>query len=76
MQDRAMTWAEVARRLAAARNYWLGTTTVSGAPHAAPVWGVVAGETLYLSASGAPSRPVTSRPTRGLSFTWKAARTS
>src|SRR5260370_5890910 len=48
MQDRAMTWAEVARRLAAARNYWLGTTTVSGAPHAAPVWGVVAGETLYL----------------------------
>src|SRR6266853_6414927 len=48
MQDRAMTWAEVARRLAAARNYWLGTTTVSGAPHAAPVWGVVTGETLYL----------------------------
>jgi hypothetical protein len=43
-----MTWAEIARRLAPARNYWLGTTTVSGAPHAAPVWGVVAGETLYL----------------------------
>ena len=34
-----MTWAEVAERLSAARTYWLGTTTVSGAPHAAPVWG-------------------------------------
>ena len=32
----------------AARNYWLDTTLPSGAPHAAPVWGVVAGETLYL----------------------------
>ena len=35
-------------RLAASRNYWLGTTLPSGAPHAAPVWGVVAGQTLYL----------------------------
>jgi hypothetical protein len=43
-----MTWAEVAGKLAAARSYWVGTTTVSGAPHAAPVWGAVTGETLYL----------------------------
>ena len=43
-----MTWAEVADRLAAARTYWLGTTTGSGAPHAAPVWGAVTGGTLYL----------------------------
>ena len=43
-----MDWPEVATRLAASRNYWLGTTTPSGAPHAAPVWGVVAGQTLYL----------------------------
>ena len=35
-------------RLAGSRNYWLGTTSPSGAPHAAPVWGVVLGETLYL----------------------------
>ena len=42
-----MTWAEVAERLSAARTYWLGTPTVSGAPHAAPVWGVVTGGTLY-----------------------------
>jgi Pyridoxamine 5'-phosphate oxidase len=48
MRDRTMTWAEVAGRLSAARNYWLGTTSPSGAPHAAPVWGVVTGETLYL----------------------------
>jgi PPOX class probable F420-dependent enzyme len=43
-----MTWAEVAGRLSKARTYWLGTTTPSGAPHAAPVWGAVTGQTLYL----------------------------
>jgi len=43
-----MEWAEVAARLAASRNYWLGTTSRSGAPHAAPVWGVVVGQTLHL----------------------------
>jgi PPOX class probable F420-dependent enzyme len=48
MQDDTMTWTEVSARLAAARTYWLGSTTPSGAPHAAPVWGVVTGETLYL----------------------------
>jgi len=43
-----MTWIEVADRLAEARTYWLASTTPSGAPHAAPVWGVVTGETLHL----------------------------
>jgi len=46
--DDALSWAEVAARRAVARNYWLCTTLPSGAPHAAPVWGVVAGGTLYL----------------------------
>ncbi len=48
MQAGAMTWDEIARRLSAARTYWLATTLPSGAPHAAPVWGVVCGQTLYL----------------------------
>ena len=48
MADGGMTWAEVARRLAAARTYWMCSTTAFGAPHAAPVWGVVTGGTLYL----------------------------
>ena len=48
MADGSMTWTEVAERLSAARSYWLGSTTASGAPHAAPVWGVVIRETLYL----------------------------
>jgi Pyridoxamine 5'-phosphate oxidase len=43
-----MTWAEVADRLASARTYWLATTTPAGAPHAAPVWGVVTDGTLYV----------------------------
>jgi nitroimidazol reductase NimA-like FMN-containing flavoprotein (pyridoxamine 5'-phosphate oxidase superfamily) len=46
--DDSLTWVEVSARLAAARNCWLSTTTSSGAPHAAPVWGVVTGQNLYL----------------------------
>ena len=44
----ALSWAEVAARLAAARTYWLSATMPGGAPHAAPVWGVVIESTLYL----------------------------
>jgi len=39
---------DVAERLAASRNYWLGTTNADGSPHATPVWGVVVNGTLYL----------------------------
>ncbi len=46
--DDALSWPDVAARLATARNYWLCTTMPSGAPHAAPVWGVVTDGTLYL----------------------------
>jgi len=46
--DDTVSWPEVAARLAAARSYWLCTTMPSGAPHAAPVWGVVTNHTLYL----------------------------
>jgi hypothetical protein len=46
MQNGTMTWAEIAERLSAPRQYWLSTTTPSGAPHAAPVWGAVTEETL------------------------------
>lgn len=48
MRYDTMTWAEVAGRLSGARSYWLGSTTPSGAPHAAPVWGAVTDGTLYL----------------------------
>ncbi len=46
--DDTVSWPEVAARLAAARSYWLCTIMPSGAPHAAPVWGVVTNHTLYL----------------------------
>lgn len=35
------TWEEIACRLEDARNYWLVTVGPQGAPHAAPVWGVL-----------------------------------
>jgi len=44
---REMAWRHIAARLASARNYWLGTTAAGGAPHAAPVWGVVVDEQFY-----------------------------
>ena len=42
-----MDWSEVAEMLASWRNYWVCTTTADGAPHAAPVWGVVVDEVLF-----------------------------
>ena len=71
-----MTWTEVAERLAVARASGWEDTTASGAPHAAPVWGVVTGETLYLYSERSTVNRRTSRPTRGWSCTWKAARWS
>jgi Pyridoxamine 5'-phosphate oxidase len=47
MQNGTMTWAEIAERLSAPRQYWLNTTTPADTPHSAPVWGVVTEETLY-----------------------------
>jgi PPOX class probable F420-dependent enzyme len=44
----ALTWSVVAALLAPSRNYWLGTTRPDGSPHAAPVWGVVVDEVLYV----------------------------
>jgi hypothetical protein len=44
----ALTWDEIAERLSAPRIYWLHSTTRAGAPHAAPVWGVVVDRRFYL----------------------------
>lgn len=38
--DDLMPWTVVAERIAAARNYWLATTTDAGRPHLRPVDGV------------------------------------
>jgi general stress protein 26 len=44
----ALSWHEIADRLAGPRIYWLHTTTPSGAPHAVPVWGAVVDERFYV----------------------------
>src|SRR4029077_18323417 len=33
-----LDWEETAARFAAAKNYWIGTASASGRPHAMPVW--------------------------------------
>jgi len=42
-----LDWAWVSERMAASRNYWIGSTRPDGRPHAAPVWGIWLDETLY-----------------------------
>ena len=44
----AVDWDVVAARLGSARSYWVATTSPSGEPHTAPVWGVVLEGDLYL----------------------------
>lgn len=34
-----MKWADVEKKLATSRNYWICTTRADGRPHAMPVWG-------------------------------------
>jgi len=43
-----LSWGEVADRLSLAPTFWLHTTGRTGAPDAAPVWGVIVDERLYL----------------------------
>ena len=35
-----LDWEPIAARFAAARNYWVGSASSKGRPHAMPVWGV------------------------------------
>jgi PPOX class probable F420-dependent enzyme len=45
---RDIDWSQVVARLVEPRNYWLTSIARDGAPHAAPVWGVVVADVLYL----------------------------
>jgi general stress protein 26 len=39
-EEGMLEWSWADERLAASRNYWIGTSSEDGAPSAAPVWGV------------------------------------
>jgi hypothetical protein len=43
-----MPWSFVLDRLRRARNYWVSTVRPDGRPHAAPIWGVLVEDDLYL----------------------------
>jgi pyridoxine/pyridoxamine 5'-phosphate oxidase len=44
----AGAWDDVARRIAASRNYWIASTRPDGRPHVMPVWGIwLDGELLF-----------------------------
>ena len=42
-----LAWGHAEERLEGSRNYWIVTTRRDGRPHAAPVWGVWVGGSLY-----------------------------
>ena len=46
-------WEPIAARFAASKNYWIGTASKSGKPHAMPVWGVWLGDRFAFSTSPA-----------------------
>jgi len=48
-------WSRVEEALAGARNYWIGTVTPKGRPHAAPVWVIWLNGSVYFS-TGKDSR--------------------
>ncbi len=50
-ESKWLTWEWVQHQMTGARNYWVGSTLPDGAPHAAPVWGVWANDTLYFATS-------------------------
>ncbi len=45
--DALLPWSWVVERMTRARNYWVGTTKPSGAPHVMPVWGVWVDDAFY-----------------------------
>jgi hypothetical protein len=50
-EEGMLPWSHVCQRMENARNYWIGTTSPAGQPHATPVWGVWLDETLYFDGS-------------------------
>lgn len=47
--DGMLEWSWVTERLEQAHNYWLATTSASGAPHVRPVWALWISERLCFS---------------------------
>jgi hypothetical protein len=50
-EEGMLPWSHVCERMEKARNYWIGTTSPKGQPHATPVWGVWLDQTLYFDGS-------------------------
>lgn len=46
-EEGMLPWSHAVARLAAAKNYWVGTTGGDRQPHAVPVWGSWVDGTLY-----------------------------
>lgn len=60
--DTLLPWSHVTERLASAKNYWIGTVGADGRPHAMPVWGGWAGDTLLFGAGPRTARNLAENP--------------
>jgi nitroimidazol reductase NimA-like FMN-containing flavoprotein (pyridoxamine 5'-phosphate oxidase superfamily) len=46
-----LPWSHVTERMTEAQNYWIGTVSPDGHPHATPVWGLWVDDRLYFGGS-------------------------
>ena len=74
--DGPLAWSHAERRLEGARSYWIATTRPGGKPHAAPVWGVYVGGSLYFGTGRSSVKGRNLHTTRSWSFIWRVRMTS
>lgn len=60
--DGLLPWSHVVARLEQARNYWVGTVSSTGRPHAVPVWGAWVDGRLYFGAGPRSARNLAANP--------------
>jgi hypothetical protein len=62
MAEHTFLRSRAVAKLRAAMNYWLVTSSNSGAPHAAPVWGVWLGDAFWFGTMGQKAKNLAANP--------------
>jgi len=50
-EEGMLSWSHVSERMAKSLNYWIGTVSPAGEPHATPVWGMWLDNAFYFDGS-------------------------
>ncbi|MEA2583777.1 MAG: hypothetical protein QOF33_1862 [Thermomicrobiales bacterium] len=57
-----LPWSHATERLERAKNYWVGTASADGRPHAVPVWAIWLGGALYFGVGPRSTRNIEANP--------------